>query len=371
MKVCYISPYKSSSGYGVAAREYILSLDNAAVNVVPRFVQMTDKSAEVDNRILELEKQDLDNVDVVIQHNLPNELVYKGGVRNIGAFAYETNGLPSNSWKHNLEVMDDIIVFCQQQRQVILKEIPNYDPSRIHVVPHSIDISKLDRKLEPINFGLPKEVIKFYTIAEFNRRKNFPALISAYLSRFTADDNVVLIIKTGGVKDNIKQMIDEIKGGSNRFDDDNRYAKIILINDHLSDEDMCRLHQSCDVFVTASHGESWCLPAVDALGFGNPIIAPAYGAFEDYMVNKYIGIPVGGTESPIFGMVNVPKGLYTSEENWFNISINSLANAMEIIALDKEYYRSKINEEKRINFVKENFSRKQVGLELKEILNAN
>ena len=109
-KVAFISVYKDGGGYSTAAIEHILSLDSIGVQVVPRHIKMTQTSGYVPDRILELEQNNLDNVDAVIQYNLPSEFVYKGNVQNIGMFDYETVSLPNNTWETNIKMMDKIIV---------------------------------------------------------------------------------------------------------------------------------------------------------------------------------------------------------------------------------------------------------------------
>ncbi|SVE59243.1 uncharacterized protein METZ01_LOCUS512097, partial [marine metagenome] len=57
MKVLYIGNWRDGTGWGNAAQSYILSLDAADVDVVPRHIKLNERECEVPDRILKLEKK--------------------------------------------------------------------------------------------------------------------------------------------------------------------------------------------------------------------------------------------------------------------------------------------------------------------------
>ena len=73
MKVLYLGHYKEGTGWSVAAINNILALNKQDIDLVTRNVRLT-KEVEVPEEILELEKKDLQNIDVCIQHVLPHHL---------------------------------------------------------------------------------------------------------------------------------------------------------------------------------------------------------------------------------------------------------------------------------------------------------
>lgn len=371
MKVAIFAPYDTGTGYSKIASEMILSLDSVGIDVVPRSVRMTNTDGEVSERIKELEKNSLLDVDVVIQYNLPSEFCYKGGVLNVGAFAYETSGFPNTTWKHSLRMMDLVICPCNYQRSVVIKEIGQDFLNKTAVIPSSYDTDLFDKEYKIFDFGVPKNCTKFYTIAELGRRKNIAGLIAAYYSEFSSDDNVLLVIKThsssrdSSAYDSISKIIQELKVGISRFATNDRYPKIALITEYMSDNEIMSIHKSCDVFVTASHGESWCIPASDALGCGNLVIAPKTGAFKDYIIGNN-GILVDGQESSAFGVNSIP-GLYSADETWFNVNIKELGKTMRSVYINKDSITQETKENIK-NYAKEHFSRKVVGNKLKTVL---
>ena len=73
MKVLFIGVYKDGTGWGNAAQNYILALDAAGVDVVPRAIKFNDRQAEVPQRILQLEKKSSKGCTHVIQNVLPHQ----------------------------------------------------------------------------------------------------------------------------------------------------------------------------------------------------------------------------------------------------------------------------------------------------------
>lgn len=374
MKVAYIAPFRDGSGYSHSAIDHILSLDSVGVTVVPRAVQMTPTKGEVPDRIKELEDNDLNNVDVVIQHNLPSEFVYKGGVQNIGLFAYETNGFPNSLWKDHLELMDKVVVSCAYQKAAVHRTCGEGLGKRTHVLLHPVDCSKFDREHETMFFDTPENTTKFYTISEFGRRKNLVALFTAYYSAFSVFDNVILIVKTHLPNRNseeatkvIGDLCLQLKKDLARFKDESYYPKIALMTDYMPNKHINSLHATGDVFVTASHGEAICLPFLDALGFGNPAIVPYYSSFPDYYVDK--DLVVDSNESVVFGVPNAPPGIYTADEKWGNIS---LPHMVEVLRYANEHIaalKDKNNVWRRQERVND-LSYQKVGQRLKDIIDA-
>ena len=368
MKIAYLAPYRDKGGYATAAKSYILALDKVGAEVVPRPIKMTPGDGYVPDRIDHLEKGDLKNVDVLIQHNLPSEFSYQGGVQNVGMFAYETDGFPWTNWDQNLMMMDKIVNFCEADRQATIsscryqKDIQN----KVFVCPHALDVERYDQEIENLDID---DSYKFYTITEYNRRKNLPSLIVAYLSEFDCYDNVSLVIKTGGSKQEIKSVIEEIKNGLNRFNNQRLYPQIILIDGDLTPEQMDRIHSTCDCYVNTSFGESFCIPFFDACGFGNQLIAPDSRAFKDYSPTGLCRL-LATSPTSVFGYKNAPNRLYTSDEKWDSVSVPDVKNAMRHC---RENYSSRNERCKkhRSDLIKKNFNSRKVGEQLVQIIEKN
>jgi glycosyltransferase involved in cell wall biosynthesis len=367
MKVLLIGPYDQGTGYSNAIIEYTMALHEVGVDVVVRPVKMTSTNGEIPPLINDLVNKDLNNIDAVIQYNLPSEFVYKTGVKNIGGFAYETSGFPNTSWQEHISLMDSIMVCSSSQ-------LSSFKHDKKFWIPIPVDSAKFSLQYPRINFNLPKNTTKFYTISEFGRRKNLTALLVAYLSEFTSDDNVVLIIKTHlpGRDSNatlqvVENLVNEIKSGIGKFTlESNRYPSIIIIPEYMSNEQICSLHQSCDVFVSASHGEAFCIPFVEAMGFGNACVAPRHTAFEDFQYIEDRELLVDCFQTPVIGVTNSPSGLYTSDELWFNVDLQNFKSALRNYHNNKKKFKAQTLSRSQV--VKVSFSRKRIGNAVKSLL---
>jgi hypothetical protein len=376
MKICYISCYRDGTGYAHSAISHMLALDAAGADVVARPVKMTNTKGEVPEKVLEFEAKGLKNVDAVVQHNLPSEFVYKGGIPNIGLFSYETSGFPNTNWQYNLSYMDKIIVSSEMQKVAVKNTSAKLD-ARTHVLPHPTDTSKFNQAYDLMDFGVPKNCFKFYTISEFGKRKNLLSLLTAYYSEFDIYDNVLMVVKTHlpnrGTKEAyaiFDQMCNEVKESLGRFSDKEYYPKVALITQYLTDSQINSLHMTGDAFVSASHGEAICLPFVDAIGFGKPCIVPKHSAFLDYSCDIDADLLVDSYESVVTGVKGSPKGLYTSDEKWGNISLSSLGNKMRFAVENRQDLMSEVRVKGRKDYVQNALSFDAVGNSFMEILNA-
>jgi len=316
MKIAFIAPYKNGTGYAHAAISYMMALDSVGVTVVPREVYMIKSSGYVPKRIVELEQNNLNNVDVTIQFNLPSEFGHKAGTVNGCGFCYETNTLKYTGWIPPLKEMDFILVPSFFQSEILNKEVPGVAN---YVMPYPLSVAKYGKEYEKIDFKLPQNAYKFYTIAELAPRKELQATIIAYLSEFTLNDNVALVIKTNvpgkspeGPLAAIGTTIKQCKESLGIYTNPDLYPPIIAITDYLDDEGMCRIHKSCNTFLSSSRGESYCLPAVDAMAFGNHIIVPNNTCFKDGM---YAGASRYESMQSVVFNGNHPT-LYSGREKW-------------------------------------------------------
>ena len=83
MKVLYVGCYRDGTGWGNAAIDYILSLDAAGVDVVPRAIKLNNEQVELPSRIVELENKSSSGCDVCIQHILPHFMEYSSSLKRI------------------------------------------------------------------------------------------------------------------------------------------------------------------------------------------------------------------------------------------------------------------------------------------------
>jgi len=352
MKIAYISVCKDGTGYAHQAVNNMLALESAGLDVVSRSVSLSQTTnRDLAKKVLHLEDKSVDNVEVVIQHILPNFFEYKYGVKNIGIFDWETTHFRRSNWPHCCNIMDEIWVPSIQNTQAAKNsgvKVP------IRKMPCACDTSKFNADTKPLQIPKLSNKCVFYTIGEMSRRKNIIATIRAFYSAFTLRDDVVLVIKanipgkspeeTMGI---IKETIADIKKSIHIYARHSYYPPVACITDFLPDEKINQLHKTGDVFVSASHGEAWGIPAHDALGFGNPAILSNWGSSPELLSSSAIaswrpttnrfsndnvadgGWLVNGQLTPCFGHTESYPDLYTGDEYWFEPDICHFISCMK------------------------------------------
>jgi glycosyltransferase involved in cell wall biosynthesis len=367
MKIAYLSVYRDGTGYGNSARDFIKCLSQQGADVVPVWFTLNSRPANIDKDIPI--RNDLDGVDVVIQQTIPNSFVRIAGVRNIGLFYWESSSFKSSGWQYSCNLMDDIWMTTNDQIQAAKESGVK---SILTEVTRPSDFTKysVDYKAPPIPDEI-KDTYKFYTISDYSYRKNIASTVTAFLSEFSARDNVSLIIKTyvdgKGPSESlghIKEAISSVKSEIRRAEKD--YPKIVIITDVLSDNEILGMHQHFDCYVTASRGEGECIPAFDAASFKKPVIATHWNGISKMFDLDYEPTVKSMIKKPVFAMSKtaIVPGLYSHNEWWMEGSLWEMMQKMRAAAEGK-YKQVAIN-----NYSKmvDKFSYETVGPKLMEAL---
>ena len=140
-------------------------------------------------------------------------------------------------------------------------------------------------------FGPRKEIkaksFRFLFVGGTIFRKGIDVLLQAYVQSFSASDDVTLIIKDLGGDSfykgqTAKEIIADIQSQTDSPD-------ILYISETYSDEEMAELYRSCDVFISTYRGEGFCLPALEAMANGLPVIVTKGGATDDF-IDETVGL---------------------------------------------------------------------------------
>tara|TARA_R110002094_G_scaffold114300_1_gene110163 strand:+ start:1981 stop:3201 length:1221 start_codon:yes stop_codon:yes gene_type:complete len=295
-KILYIGPVRDFSGYATAARGYIQALHDAGANLVVRPVRYDQADPGTGYKVTDLErmllKRDLKDVDVVIQHLTPNEMRPAPGKTNIAIVAWETTRIPTY-WADKLNQFDSVMTFCDASVKAF-KDSGVTVP--IHKVPHTFDISSyslddIEAIMSPSDPDFLKDRFVFYNISQFSQKKGIDSLLRAYFGAFHGkQDEVVLLLKTyvnmsgrSQEQQKLKAYVDNVKQGM-RLPVDG-YPPVMLITKTLTDDQIRKIHKTGDAYVCSSRGEGWCIPAFDALTYGNKLITTLWGGMGEFACN--------------------------------------------------------------------------------------
>jgi len=362
MKIVYISVYRDKTGYGFFAENMIRCLDKAGAEVVPIWLSLTGTPGSCHPRIEELEKNNADNVDVVIQQILPSYFCRIEGVKNIGLFFWETTHFRGSGWQNSCNLMDEIWVITEEQKEACIKsgvKVP------VKVIDSPKDFSSYEKEYDIFEIDpYLDSTYKFYTISDFSYRKNVFGLISSFLSTFTSQDNVSMIVKGFVTGQTYEQSIEYIRSATKEIKNALRrpewsYPRIAFVNQRFSDEEMCSLHKTCDCFVSASRGEGDGIPIVDAAGFKNITISPNWNGPKKNMTGTGHLLVGDLIEKGVTGMSHQITGLYNGDETWFEASSSELSKKMLEVYENPGKFK-KVAEE-GYEILKNRFNFKKVG----------
>lgn len=132
---------------------------------------------------------------------------------------------------------------------------------------------------KPRRDGPARSTTRLLSVFQWQARKAPDALLAAYWSTFTKEDDVVLRIRAsvpswaglpfqdaaGGVAHHARQLHDK---------EPHQLAAVETIaGGGLSREEMAALYRDADAFVLPSRGEGWCLPCLEAMASDTLLIA--------------------------------------------------------------------------------------------------
>jgi len=306
MKVLLRGPLLTNSGYGVHSRQIFEWLDGR--DDVELFVQclnwgtcswivnpaayggligkIMSKSTALDGKTF----------DMSFQVQLPNEWDPSIANKNIGISAFVETDKCNPAWIQCCNNMDQVIVPSTFTKNVVKRSGILTVP--ITVIPewfnsHIINKSQCDKIAsndDRYDFDTKFNIMIFGLLTSLNSdddRKNLINTIIWTLETLDGKDDVGIILKSclgkGSTSDKIqcRQILKEI---TSRFRKTN-FPKIHFIHGNMSPEEVGALYSSNSIkaFATATRGEGYGLPIIDAAASGIPIIATGWSGHLEFL----------------------------------------------------------------------------------------
>jgi len=313
MNILFISNYKDiQSGWAEAAKSYIRAIATIPnVDLAIRPVYMGQHNPQTDADLLEYEYNQLASYDAVIQKVLPHLFVYdKKYGQNIGLSVFETYNI-QNNWSDRCRLMDKLMTPAWGINPFPLLPFKRYNISQ------PVNLDQFNKQYEPLT---KSDDFIFYFIGENITRKNWLDIVTAFYTEFAPEEPVQLIIKTSQAGLNsaqVNQIVDEkitrLKQRLRLYWDDSFYKKVIIITEYLSEENLRRLHCTGNCFIMPSYGEAFCRPLVEAMGFGNHVLATDNTAMKHFVPNDSL---IDSTMTIVDCKDPPLADLYTGNEYW-------------------------------------------------------
>ncbi|WP_135554848.1 glycosyltransferase family 4 protein [Paenibacillus cymbidii] len=271
--VIWRGPAKRASGLGKASREYVSALKRQGIKV------------RIGGESRARGKIGKNRRKVLIYHQLPQRWNMaqerKQFDRIILNTIWETTRIPSH-WPKKINKFDAVCVPTTHNKTALRRsgvKIP------IYIVPHGVHT----KTFKPSNKKYPLPIAKgrfvFVSIFGFQHRKNPETLLRAYWEQFSADDRVLLVIKTNGYtrQETGKWIRSRIGAYKKKLGIRKKTAPIVIITKHMHQNQIKGVFTLGNVFVLPTRGEGVGLPFLESLSSGVPVIATGWGGHMDFL----------------------------------------------------------------------------------------
>lgn len=222
---------------------------------------------------------------------------------------------------------------------------------RTTLVPQPLRIPELRHA---VNYRDSKlRILTYFDFDSRPARKNIHGTIQAFQRAFPGQDDVELLIKCRGAKDE----------GTRRFLGDQIASdrRLTLIDSYLCSQKMSGLLTGCDVFISLHRSEGFGFGPAEALAAGKPVISTDYSATTDF-ITEDTGYPVR------YRLIPVKKGEYPEwkDQEWADPDINHAAEVLQSIYANPE--EARIKGMKGREFMINHHSPEVIGKQIKRLL---
>lgn len=328
--ILFIGPYRQDDGWGLASRDYLLSISKYASNLKAQPIYLANNiNHNISSIIQNLEKKHFSKYDYIIQHCLPFNMVKYTTAKNIGLLFLENKNFSSISLS-NLNSMDELWVTSSIEKDTLINsgiKVP------VNVIGHPIDTNFLSNISSTFTTNSYVDTnYKFYTVGEYIERKNFTDIITAFHLEFDITEPVSLMIKSSS--SNPELLFSKIKTDCEQIKTSLRTKKVfhdeLILTQRVSPEQLSAIHNYSDCFITTSYGEAFCRPAAEALCHGNYCILSSNIGINEYIdkqdraIIECIPEPVILKDPKYIGHMDI----YNGNEIWYKPSVVHLRSLM-------------------------------------------
>jgi glycosyltransferase involved in cell wall biosynthesis len=271
-RLAWFGPVYDPSGYGNEARSFVLALDEQAMPPSLRaaghhsaaFREAVDGVARA--RLDEMLVRPIEPGFVGVIHMPPSFMQRVPGADYlIGRTMFETDGL-SPELVERCNLMDELWVPSAFNADTFRRAGVR---ARLVCIPGAIDSTRFRPGLEPYPIPGARGTVFLSTI-EWKPRKGWQTLLAAWADAFDHTDDVTLVFRASipgrtesDCAPEILQQIDAWLADRGRTRAE--LAPIIVLGRQVADADVPRLYAAASVYVTASSGEGWGYPYMEAM----------------------------------------------------------------------------------------------------------
>jgi glycosyltransferase involved in cell wall biosynthesis len=353
--ICFLS----ATGFATAAKNNIQALHEAGydVNITALDLGSHKKiNSDLHDFYKSLIKKSVKNPSIALYHCIPQmQRRVRSVGRTIGYATFETTSPPDN-WSIYLNRNDAIItpsMFNYREFKKLKLTTP------IFYIPHCINFNVFTP--EVLKLVVHKTSFNFLFMGTWKQRKNYEKLITAFLEEFSKQDDVSLTIKTTNTtRVQVENTIKRIKRSIKKIGE---FPEIIIDVSTINDDDVASYIKSFDCYISASLGEGFGLPALQAMALKVPTIVPDHSGCVEYgnTDTSLLLVPEGYNKIPCLDNIFQFKNAL-----WPYISVSQIRERMRYAFSHRE--EMTVKADAAYTYVKQRFSYPVVVKKLAEVL---
>jgi len=351
------APLLSQSGYGVHSRQIIKYLfSKNDFNVTSQIVNwgntpwLLNHDAEegLIGKILNASVSDTATFDISFQIQLPNEWDPKLAKFNIGVTALVETDKCNPAWIRKINNMDLVIVPSQFVKKTI------YDTgidvtTKIIVIGESYHES-IDNEIQHIDLNIDTK-FNFLVFGQFTGfkpetdRKNLFNTIKWLCEEFKDNSDVGIVFKTNSGRSTkidkaittniIRKLIKEVRVG--------QYPKIHVLHGNMTPSEIAAVYKNkkINAIVSATRGEGFGLPLLEAAASSLPVVATNWSGHLDFLnLGSFIKLDY---ELKEVDKRKIDNNIFVNGLKWAEVNEQDFKNKVKNFYKNRKGIKSKSN----------------------------
>ena len=377
------APLLSQSGYGVHSRQiakWLLNREDFVTTTqvvnwgnTPWHLNHAAEDGLI-GKILERTNTNKSNFDISFQVQLPNEWDITLAKFNVGVTALVETDKCNPEWVNKINKMDLVIVPSKFVKKTIYNSGVDVT-TKVVVVGESYHES-IDTELSEVELDIDTK-FNFLVFGQFTGstpstdRKNLFNTIKWLCEEFKDNKDVGIVFKTNSSRGTkidkaltvnlVKRLISEVR--------QHEYPKVHLLHGNMTPEEVCGVykHKKINALVSATRGEGFGLPILEAAASSLPIIATNWSGHLDFLdLGFFIKLDY---ELKEIDKRKIDNNIFIPDAKWAEVSEKDFKKNVRNFYKNRKGIQAKSN--KLATKVKQNFSFSAISEQYNKITQKN